>query len=103
MTNRFMMSVAAVALIAGTGLANAQGTGMSREGTSTGSTIQQSAPSAFTPDLGEPAELRAGGKDRALVRHEGDAVRKDATQCGQERAREDTYARPEVEQQELGE
>jgi hypothetical protein len=33
-----------VALIAGTGFANAQGTGMSREGTSSGSTIQQSAP-----------------------------------------------------------
>ena len=45
MTNRFMMSVAAVALMAGTGLANAQGTGMSCEGTSTGSTVQQSTPS----------------------------------------------------------
>jgi|SRR5665213_88916 len=42
MTNRFMISVAAVALIAGTGLANAQG--MGREGSS-GSTVQQSAPS----------------------------------------------------------
>jgi hypothetical protein len=46
MTNRFMISVAAAALIAGTGLANAQGTGMSREGTSSGSGVQQSAPSA---------------------------------------------------------
>ena len=45
MTNRFMISVAAAALIAGTGFANAQGTGMSREGTSGGSTVQQSAPS----------------------------------------------------------
>jgi hypothetical protein len=45
MTNRFMMSVAAVALIAGTGFANAQGTGMSREAPSAGS-AQQSAPSS---------------------------------------------------------
>jgi Protein of unknown function (DUF1236) len=44
MTNRFMMSVAAAALIAGTGFANAQGTGMSREAPSAGSTVQQSAP-----------------------------------------------------------
>jgi predicted outer membrane protein len=41
MTNRFMIAVAAVALIAGTGFANAQGTGTSREGA--GSTVQQSA------------------------------------------------------------
>jgi hypothetical protein len=45
MTNRFMISVAAAALIAGTGFANAQGTGMSREAPS-GSTVQQSAPSS---------------------------------------------------------
>src|SRR6202035_3285405 len=44
MINRFMISAAAVALIAGTGFANAQGTGTSREGS--GSTVQQSAPSA---------------------------------------------------------
>ncbi|QWG20587.1 DUF1236 domain-containing protein [Bradyrhizobium sediminis] len=43
MTNRFLISVAAAALIAGTGFANAQGTGMSREG---GVTTQQSAPSS---------------------------------------------------------
>ena len=48
MTNRFMMSVAAVALIAGAGFANAQGTGTSREQPSAGSTAQQSqgAPSS---------------------------------------------------------
>jgi predicted outer membrane protein len=45
MTNRFMMSVAAVALIAGTSFANAQGTGTGREGPSTGPAAQQSAPS----------------------------------------------------------
>ena len=45
MTNRFLISVAAAALIAGTGFANAQGTGMGRDGGSPGSTTQQSAPS----------------------------------------------------------
>lgn len=44
MSNRFMVSVAALALIAGTGLANAQG-GM-KGGESSGSTMQHSAPSA---------------------------------------------------------
>ena len=44
MTNRFLMSVAAAALIAGTGFANAQGTGPSRD-PSAGSTVQQNAPS----------------------------------------------------------
>jgi hypothetical protein len=46
MTNRFMVSVAAAALIAGTGFANAQGTGTNREAPSGGSTVQQSAPSS---------------------------------------------------------
>jgi hypothetical protein len=46
MTNRFMISVAAVALVAGTGFANAQGTGTGREGSTSGSTVQQSAPSS---------------------------------------------------------
>jgi uncharacterized protein DUF1236 len=46
MKNRFLISVAAAALIAGTGFANAQGAGggTSREGA--GSTVQQSAPPA---------------------------------------------------------
>src|SRR5215207_10855437 len=45
MTNRFLISVAAAALLAGTGFANAQGTGMGRDAGSPGSTTQQSAPS----------------------------------------------------------
>jgi hypothetical protein len=47
-----MISVAAAALIAGTGFANAQGTGMSRETPSAGSSAQQSAPSS---DRGSPS------------------------------------------------
>src|SRR6266704_1082464 len=46
MINRFMLSVAAVALIAVAGFANAQGTGKDREQPSAGSTAQQSAPSS---------------------------------------------------------
>jgi hypothetical protein len=44
MINRLMISVAAAALIAGTGFANAQGTGMSREAPA--APAQQSAPSS---------------------------------------------------------
>jgi hypothetical protein len=43
MTNRFLMSAAAVALLASAGFANAQGTGMSRE--QGGAAVQPSAPS----------------------------------------------------------
>jgi Protein of unknown function (DUF1236) len=53
MTNRFMISVAAVALIAGTGFANAQGTGTSREGSPAGSTVQQSAPPSSGSSAGQ--------------------------------------------------
>ena len=42
MSNRFMITAATVALIAGTGFANAQGTGMNKEGPSGGSAVQQS-------------------------------------------------------------
>jgi Protein of unknown function (DUF1236) len=53
MTNRFLMSVAAAALIAGTGLANAQGTGMGRE-PSAGAASQQSAPSSAASPAATP-------------------------------------------------
>jgi hypothetical protein len=46
MSNRLMISVAAAALIAGTGFANAQGTGMSREAPAAAAPAQQSAPAA---------------------------------------------------------
>ena len=68
MTNRFMLSVAAAALIAGTGFANAQGT---REAPSAGSTAQQSAPPSehaapsaapAARDAAEPAKPSSGMK-----------------------------------------
>ncbi|MEH2543241.1 MULTISPECIES: DUF1236 domain-containing protein [unclassified Bradyrhizobium] len=45
MANRFLITAATAALIAGTGFANAQGTGTGRDAGSPGSTTQQSAPS----------------------------------------------------------
>jgi hypothetical protein len=53
MTNRFLMSVAAAALLAGTGFANAQGAGTGRE-PSAGAASQQSAPSSAAPAAATP-------------------------------------------------
>jgi len=64
MINRLMISAAAVALIAGTGFANAQGTGMSREAPSAGSTVQQSAPSADHGTSAGPANRDAAEPTR---------------------------------------
>ena len=55
MTNRFLISVAAAALIAGTGFANAQGTGMSREGGSSAGSTMQNAPSSGPSSAGSSA------------------------------------------------
>ena len=59
MTNRFLMSVAAAALIAGTGFANAQGTGTSRD-PSAGSSVQQNAPSEQTKS---PSGMKSSQSD----------------------------------------
>jgi hypothetical protein len=78
MTNRYLMSVAAAALIAGTGFANAQGTGTSREAPSSGSATQQSAPSdrgsAATPmnrndasQSGAPAEAPKSAQSKDMA------------------------------------
>jgi len=55
MSNRFMISVAAIALIAGAGAANAQGTGM--KGESGGAAMQHSAPAG---GAAAPAETAPG-------------------------------------------
>lgn len=67
MTNRFLMSVAAVALIAGTEFANAQG--MNREAPSAGSAAQQSAPSA---DRAAPSASTPINRDSASETKGGD-------------------------------
>jgi len=63
MSNRFMISVAAIALIAGTGLANAQGT-MNRDSGAGAQPAQQTQPSAGA------AEHGATGKD-AVTKEKG--------------------------------
>lgn len=55
MFNRLMITAATVALIAGTGFANAQGTGMGREGSPAGSAAQQSQGTAPSLDRGNSA------------------------------------------------
>jgi Protein of unknown function (DUF1236) len=65
--NRFMLSVAAAALIAGTSFANAQGTGTSREAPSAGSVAPQSAPSsdrAGPSDSAAPAAKSAQSEEK---------------------------------------
>lgn len=55
MLNRLMITAATAALIAGTGFANAQGTGMGREGSPAGSAAQQSQGTAPSSDRGNSA------------------------------------------------
>ncbi len=80
MTNRFLMSVAVAALIAGTGFANAQGTGTSREAPSAGATTQ-SAPSAdrAAPSASTPMNRDSGStqmnRDSASESKSGDGMK----------------------------
>jgi Protein of unknown function (DUF1236) len=60
MSNRFMISVAAIALIAGAGAANAQGTGM--KGESGGAAMQHSAPAGGAAAPSETAPGDAKGQ-----------------------------------------
>jgi hypothetical protein len=64
MTNRFLISVAAVALIAGTGFANAQGAGgANKEGA--GSTVQHSAPAPGGAAQSAPQRGDAAASEKA--------------------------------------
>jgi hypothetical protein len=71
MVNRFMMSVAAAALIAGTGFANAQGTGTSREAPAAGSAVQQGAPSSATP-MNRDSASDSKGSDKGMKSTQSD-------------------------------
>ena len=77
MTNRYLISVAAAALIVGTGFANAQGTGTSRE-PSAGASTQQNAPSSErgstatqtnrdTSQSGAPAEAPKSAQSKEMA------------------------------------
>jgi hypothetical protein len=86
-----MMSVAAVALIAGTGFANAQGTGVSREAPSAGPATQQSAPPA---DRAAPSAATPMNRDSASEPKGGDHGMKstqsdEKTPQGAKRAQDD--------------
>ena len=78
MSNRYLMSVAVAALIAGTGFANAQGTGAAREAPSTGATTQSAPPSAATPmnrndasQSGAPAEAPKSAQSDEKMQPQG--------------------------------
>jgi hypothetical protein len=71
-----MISVAAAALIAGTGFANAQGTGMSREGTSSSSSVQQSAPSSSPSSAQSEEKMQPGGAKNQRAQDEMKAGQK---------------------------
>jgi hypothetical protein len=65
MTNRLMISVAAIALIAGAGFANAQGNMGHEGGGAAGGAAAQSAPAAGGADRGGADRAAPGGADRA--------------------------------------
>jgi hypothetical protein len=68
MTNRFMISVAALALVAGTGLANAQGTGKESGGTQQ---MQHQQPSAGAAEHGGAMGKESTGKEKGTVGQAG--------------------------------
>ncbi len=70
MSNRFLISVAAIALIAGAGAANAQGTGMGKE--PGGAAMQHSAPSgtAATPANRDSAQPSGTSSDTKATQSE---------------------------------
>ena len=101
MTNRFLISVAAAALIAGTGLANAQGAGPG----SAGSTAQQSAPSSDRGGASSGTMQRDNsgttGTKGAEPGMKAEFDRQGATRRQQERAGQQPDAGREVEEHAL--
>jgi hypothetical protein len=70
MNNRFLISVAAAALIAGTGFANAQGTGTSREAPPSATTQQNPSSGASSRDSsqsGAPAEAPKSAQSKDMA------------------------------------
>ena len=98
MINRFMLSVAAAALIAGTGFANAQGTGMGREAPAAGSATQQSAPSAapMNRDSGSDQGMKSTQSDEKMA-PQGAKPQGTKSQRAQDEAKPDMKAGPKGE------
>ena len=83
MINRLMITAATAALIAGTGLANAQGMGGGREGGAAGGTgMQQSAPSApaASPSSGAASHEGSPGMKASQSEEKGGAANRSAQQ-----------------------
>ncbi|OAF05564.1 hypothetical protein AYJ54_01270 [Bradyrhizobium centrolobii] len=74
MTNRFMISVAALALVASTGLANAQGTGTKEYG----GTQQNAQPSTGAPEHGGAMHKESTGKEKGTVGQAGGSMKSGA-------------------------
>jgi hypothetical protein len=97
MSNRFLMSVAVAALIAGTGFANAQGTGTSREAPSAGATTQQSAPPSDRGSAATPMN-RDASPSTADAPRSAQSDEKMSPQGGKnQRAQDDMKANPKGE------
>jgi hypothetical protein len=94
MTNRFMLSVAAAALIAGTGFANAQGT---REAPSAGSTAQQSAPSERAAPSAAPAARDAAEPTKPASGAKATQSEQPPAAAKNQRAQDDMKAAPKGE------
>lgn len=120
MTNRFLISVAAAALITGTGIANAQSpSGAGREG-GAGSTMQQGAPSSGggaqspqhreqSPSPGMKSDRMGGSHEKGTVGQAPDRSGSGATTKGREdksgattQGREDRMNAPGRAQQNQG-
>ncbi len=75
MLNRFMISVAAVALVAGTGLANAQGTMGRDSGGAGGAQMQHSQPSGGATERGGAMGRDSMSHDKGTVGQAGGAMK----------------------------
>ena len=73
MTNRFLISAAVAALIAGTGFANAQGTGNQGTGTQGGSISREAPAAGSTAQPGASSSERGGAASGTMQREGGGA------------------------------
>ena len=107
MTNRFLISVAAAALIAGTGFANAQGTGTSRERWIGSDRACSNAPSsgggAMHKDQRRAAGMKGAESTKGAARPTGMKASESEKAGGASKSAQDTKPRTEVEEHELGE
>jgi hypothetical protein len=92
MTNRFLISVAAAALIAGTGFANAQGAG--RDPGSAGSTAHQSAPSSDRGGASSGGAMQRDNGATTGMKGADSADKPDKAQPGASKSAQDSNRMP---------